>query len=243
MKCPICKRKIEDQKVFCPYCSWEFKPDPVDLSPERRALYDERVKIARENWRVLQKFRRSEREASLASEIQRKTLGKERIHKKILFCADFYASSDYAFASALDLAERSGAELIIFHVLGSPHRYSGQITTAEGETWGSEEVYEKIKERLKEYYFFRIKEESIKNVRIVVTGGIPWVEILRLARKEKVDRIVMGPYKIHDPRLGFDLEKPHLGENAQQVILHAHCPVCIVTSQKQRLSLEDETNK
>ncbi|MBW2078137.1 MAG: universal stress protein, partial [Deltaproteobacteria bacterium] len=60
------------------------------------------------------------------------------------------------------------------------------------------------------------------------------------ARKEKVDLIVMGPYTIHDARLGLDLEKPHLGKHAQRVILQAHCPVYIVTSPKQRLSFQDE---
>ena len=240
MKCPVCDEKVEDQKVFCPYCSWELKPDIGDLSPEQKALYNERLKIARENWRVLQEYRRFERESLEAPEIQRKAIEPEKIHKKILFCTDLYPSSDYAFAAALDLAERSGAEFIILHVLGSSHRYSGQITTAEGEAWASEEVYEKIRERLKEYYFCRIEQEDPDWVRVAVKAGTPWIEILRFARKEKVDLIVMGPYTIHDPRLGLDLEKPHLGKHAQRVILQAHCPVFIVTSPKQRLSFQDE---
>ena len=240
MRCPVCHREVEGQKAFCPYCSWELRVDIGDLSPEEKALYDERLKIACENWRALQGYRRSEGEALEAPEIQRKAFEPERIHKKILFCTDLYPSSDYAFAAALDLAERSVAEFIILHVLGSPHRYSGQITTAEGETWASEEVYDKIKERLKEYYFCRIEQEDPDWVRVAVKAGTPWIEILRFARKEKVDLIVMGPYTIHDPRLGLDLEKPHLGKHAQRVILQAHCPVFIVTSPKQRLSFQDE---
>jgi nucleotide-binding universal stress UspA family protein len=240
MKCPVCEEMVEDQRDFCPYCGWELSLDSGDLSPERKASYKERLKIARENWRLLQEYRRFERESLEAPEFQRKVLEAEKIHKKILFCTDLYPSSDYAFAAALDLAERSGAEFIILHVLGSPHRYSGQITTAEGETWASEEVYEKIKERLKEYYFCRIEQENPDWVRVAVKGGTPWIEILRFARKEKVDLIVMGPYTIHDPRLGMDLEKPHLGKHAQRVILQANCPVYIVTSPKQRLSFQDE---
>jgi nucleotide-binding universal stress UspA family protein/endogenous inhibitor of DNA gyrase (YacG/DUF329 family) len=240
MKCPVCNENVEDQEVFCPYCSWELTVDIGELSPEQRTLYNERLKIARENWRLLKEYQRLERESLEAPKIQRKAIEPEKIHKKILFCTDLYPSSDYAFAAALDLAERSGAEFIILHVLGSPHRYSGQINTAEGETWASEEVYEKIKERLKEYYFCRIEQENPDWVKVAVKGGTPWIEILRFARNEKVDLIVMGPYTIHDPRLGMDLEKPHLGKHAQRVILEARCPVYIVTSPKQRLSFQDE---
>lgn len=162
------------------------------------------------------------------------------MYKKILFCADLYASSDYAFASALDLVERSGAELIIIHVLESRNRYSGQFITEDGGVWGSEEVYDKLKGVLKEYYFSRIEAEEPENVRIVVRGGIPWVEILRTARKESVDLIVMGSYTIKDPKKAPLLEKPHLGENAQQVTLRARCQVSTITSPKQQLSLKGE---
>ena len=162
------------------------------------------------------------------------------MYEKILFCADLYASSDYAFASALDLAERSKAELIILHVLESRHRYSGQFITEDGDVWGSEEVFDKLKGVLKEYYFSRIEEENPENVRIVVKGGVPWVEILRFARKEKVDLIVMGSYTIKDPGKGPKVEKPHLGENAREVTLRARCQVFTVTSPKQQLNFKKD---
>ena len=50
MKCPACDMQVEDQKVFCPCCGWEFKPGIGDLSPEEKALYDERLSIVRKNW-------------------------------------------------------------------------------------------------------------------------------------------------------------------------------------------------
>ena len=143
------------------------------------------------------------------------------MYEKILFCADLYASSDYAFASALDLAERSKAELIIIHVLESRHRYSGQFITEDGEMWGSKQVFDKLKGVLKEYYFSRIEEENPENVRIEVRGGVSWIEILRFARKEKVDLIVMGSYTIKHPKKGPKVEKPHLGENAREITLRA----------------------
>lgn len=229
MKCPVCDNEVEDQKIYCPYCVWEFKFDLVQLTPKEKALYDERMRIARENWQALQEYRRLEEEVLL--------------YKKILFCTDLYSSSDYAFASALDLSERSGAELIVFHALESRHRYSGQVITEDGETWGSEEVYKKLQEKLQEYYYCRIAPEKLEDVRIAVKGGVPWIEILRFAHKEKVDLIVMGPYTIRDTRAGVDLEKPHLGETAQHVTLHAHCQVSIITSPKQRILSKEAESK
>lgn len=225
MLCPVCDRNIKDEKAFCPNCGWDLKIDSSEI-PEEKTLYTERLKIARDNWQALQAYRQAEEKAD------------KEVYEKILFCADLYASSDYAFASALDLAERTGGELIIFHVLESRHRYSGMVITGDGETWSSEEVFSKLRENLREYYFSRIEEDSPVKIRIVVRGGSPWIEILRFARKENVDLIVMGPYTIKDPRLGFDLEKPRLGENAQKVTLRASCLVSVVTSPKQRLSLE-----
>ena len=130
--------------------------------------------------------------------------------------------------------------MIIIHVLESRNRYSGQFITEDGGVWGSEEAYDKLKGVLKEYYFSRIEAEEPENVRIVVRGGIPWVEILRFARKENVDLIVMGSYTIKDPKKAPLLEKPHLGENAQQVTLRARCQVSTITSPKQQLSLKGE---
>ncbi len=161
------------------------------------------------------------------------------MYHKILFCTDLYPGSDYAFAAALDLAETSGADLIIMHVLESRHRYSGQIITDDGEVWGASEVFEKLKVKLKEYYLMRIESEKPDFVKFEVRGGVPWLEILRFARKEKVDLIVMGPYTVRGSLLTFEVDSPRLGTTAQQVSLRARCPVSIVTSPKQRIALEN----
>ena len=160
------------------------------------------------------------------------------MYRKILFCTDLYPGSDYAFAAALDLAETSGANLIILHVLESRHRYSGQIITDDGEVWGAAEVYDKLRVKLEEYYLMRIERENPDFVEFAVRGGLPWLEILRFARKEKVDLIVMGPYTVRGTLLTFETKSPRLGTTAQQVSLRARCPVSIVTSPKQRLALE-----
>ncbi len=166
------------------------------------------------------------------------TLQGEYMYKKILFCTDLYPASDYAFASALDIAEASGAELIVLHVLESRHRYSGQLITTDGEVWGSQEVFDKLRKKLKEYYLMRVDEKKHDSVRFAVRGGVPWLEILRTARKEKVDLIVMGPYTVRGSVLEHVAGEPHLGSTAQAVSLRSKCPVSIVTSPKQVMALE-----
>ena len=160
------------------------------------------------------------------------------MYKKILFCTDLYPGSDYAFASALDLAETSGADLLVLHVLESRHRYSGQIITDDAEVWGSAEVYDTLKQRLKEYYLTRVEKEDPDFVKFEVRGGIAWLEILRVAREENADMIVMGPYTVRGSILEYVSNGQQLGSTAQKVSLRARCPVSIVTSPKQRLAFE-----
>ena len=136
------------------------------------------------------------------------------MYKKILFCTDLYPASDYAFASALDMAQESDAELIVLHVLESRHRYSGQLITDDGEVWGSTEVFDKLKKKLKEYYFTRVDEAQQDAIQFTVRGGIPWLEILRVARLKAIDLIVMGPCTVRGSVLEFMSKQPRLGSNA-----------------------------
>ncbi len=159
------------------------------------------------------------------------------MYKKILFCTDLYPSSDYAFASALDMAETSEAELIVLHVLESRHRYSGHFITYDGEVWATSEIFDKLKKNLEKYYLMRVDEEKHGMVRCEVRAGEIWLEILRAARKEKADVIVMGPYTDFGPDSGIDVA-PHLGSTAQKVSLKARCPVSIITSPKQHQVME-----
>ena len=160
------------------------------------------------------------------------------MYKRILFCTDLYPACDYAFSAALDLAERSQAELIVLHVLESHHRYSGHVLTEDGEVWASSEVFEKLQSKLREYYLMQVEQGEPDFIRFVVRAGVPWMEILRLAKRKEVDLIVMGPYTVRGSVLKFVSDQPRLGSNAQAVSLKARCPVSIVTSPQQRIALK-----
>lgn len=103
--------------------------------------------------------------------------------------------------------------------------------------WASSEVFEKLKNKMRDYYLMRVEQENPDFIQFAVRAGVPWMEILRVAKKEDVDLIVIGPYTIKGTVLKFASHQPHLGSNAQAVSLRAKCPVSIVTSPKQRMAL------
>ena len=89
---------------------------------------------------------------------------------------------------------------------------------------------------------------STPDIRYEVGGGNAVIEILRFARKEDIDLIVMGSYTLgvddesdEEPKVeqnGDPKVEPSLGSNAKQILLSAKCPVLIVTPPGQRLNIE-----
>lgn len=224
MNCPVCGAELRRERSHCERCAFVYRPVPG----ESEESFGRRLGLHKKIWDHLEKCPHA--------------TGPTPREHKIMFCTDLYGSSDFAFKAAVDLARECNGELIVFHVLESRHRYSGHVITADGETWPSHEVFDRLKKSLFQYYSAKMEPGIPVRMRIEAKGGIPWLEIVRFARREKVDIIVMGPYSIKDPsKNGFDLRRPHLGETANKVSLRAHCPVAIVTSPDQRLSLEDAT--
>jgi nucleotide-binding universal stress UspA family protein len=84
----------------------------------------------------------------------------------------------------------------------------------------------------------RVEQENPEFIRFAVRAGVPWVEILRVAKKHDVDLIVMGPYTVMGSVLTFLSDQLRLGSTAQAVSLRARSPVSIVTSPKQRIALK-----
>lgn len=222
MNCPVCGQSIREEKIYCEVCGFVCRL----VSDENEQDYRDRFRISQSIWSHMKSCPHKPEFV-----VSRK--------RRIMFCTDLYASSDYAFKSAAELARECDAELIVFHVLESRHRYSGNVITADGETWASHEVFDRLKRCLRQYYTAKLGVGPEIRMRVETRSGTPWVEILRAARKEEVDMIVTGPYSIKDPSMnGFDLSRPHLGDTVSKVSLRAHCPVAIVTSPDQRLSLD-----
>ncbi len=149
--------------------------------------------------------------------------------KKILFATTASPSSDAAAKIAFELAQKYESELILFHVYGVPsHGTSFSATdfvTGEEESVGPEYI-EWVKEELKTTYEKHIKKFG--EPRYEVLAGIPSTEILRYARKEEIDCIIMGAHTREDDT-GSTKFRGIVGTTMQKVSQRARCPVLIIS--------------
>ena len=144
-------------------------------------------------------------------------------YERILYCTDFSEDADYAFLTALDMAEKYQARLFIFHVLHSPYKYMRSIVDEPGpggeEAFISPELIEKSLKNLKERY--EPKMGDFRHYEFHVVGGVPFVEIVRFARAQNVNFIVLGAAG------SSNIKRITFGSTAENVARRAHCTVMI----------------
>jgi len=124
--------------------------------------------------------------------------------KNILFCTDFSEDANNAFLSALDKAKKDNAQLHILHVPHSSYVYCKHIVDEHvpegspcGEAFFCEELAKTAEKALRKEYGEKI--DSFHNhCTYVVRDGAPHVEIIRYAKENKIDEIVMGAVGKHD---------------------------------------------
>jgi nucleotide-binding universal stress UspA family protein len=140
--------------------------------------------------------------------------------RRILFPSDFSPASRPAFAKALDLARRNRADLIVAHVVAPI------MSTADG--YISPAVYEEMEDAGRQYakkhldaLVARAKQARVR-ARGLVLEGAPAERIVRAARGQHADLIVMGTHG----RTG--IVRFVLGSVASRVVGHATCPVLTV---------------
>ncbi len=148
--------------------------------------------------------------------------------KKILFATTASPTCDNAAKVAFDLELKWNAKLYVFHVVGVPTRgYSPFIT--DSRTGQTEEIdadyFDWVKEEMKNTYG-ELLEESDAVLEAVV--GHPHREILRRARQEDVDLIVMGAHT-RDEDVGASRYRSVVGSTMQKVAKAARCPVVIIS--------------
>lgn len=145
-------------------------------------------------------------------------------YEKILFCTDFSEDADYAFLTALDMAEKYQAKLYLLHVLHSPYKYMRSVVDENQE--GGQEAFitgdltEKATQKLRERY--EPKMGGFANAEYHVVGGVPFVEIVRFARSQNIDFIVLGAAG------SSDLDRTTFGSTAENVARRAHCTVMAI---------------
>jgi nucleotide-binding universal stress UspA family protein len=138
--------------------------------------------------------------------------------KQILIPIDFSDYSDQALRWGVSLAQKYGAQLLLLHVIPEVLE-----EVSARESAGEQLVIDltaEVEAQLREIARQGLKEGVAVDVR--VADGEPADAILRMARQEKVDLIVMGTHG----RTG--LSHLLLGSTAEAVVRTATCPVFMV---------------
>ena len=148
---------------------------------------------------------------------------------KILFATTASPTCDNAAKVAFDLELKWDAKLYVFHVLGIPSRgYSPFITDVRtGELMEPDPDYiDWVKEEMKNTYDTLL--EDSENSVIEAAVGVPYREILRKARKEDTDLIIMGSHTRQED-VGASRYRSIVGSTMQRVAKSARCPVVIIS--------------
>jgi nucleotide-binding universal stress UspA family protein len=134
---------------------------------------------------------------------------------------DFSDASQQALKYAQGLAEAFKASLHVLHVLEdlAAHAWTTEVYVA-ALPGVHEEMERQARERLDQ--IFDPDERARLQVQTVLRVGSPFVEVVRYARDEKMDLIVMGTHG------RGAIAHMLLGSVAERVVRKAPCPVLTV---------------
>ncbi len=145
--------------------------------------------------------------------------------KKIILATTGSPASFGAARVAFDMAKRYGSEVTIFHVLGVPTKAFSHVVNdvRTGEEVEVDADYLAwVEEELKTTYAKQFA--GAENAKIVLATGMPPREILREARSQDADLIVMGASSGDSAKY----QRGYPGSTLQKVAKAARCPVLTV---------------
>ena len=147
-------------------------------------------------------------------------------YKKVLFCTDFSENSDYAFEFAFGIAKRDDGFLYILHVI--PHIPNQEMLRG----YVSEDILRNIQKDLEQELDDNYKEHYTKKIedavrfQVVTKSGREDEEILKFAKDEKVDIIVVGTHG----KTG--IEHVFFGSVAEKVLRRSPFPLFVIPCKK-----------
>ena len=157
-------------------------------------------------------------------------------YKRILFCTDFSEDANIAFLHALNLAKKHRASLHILHIPHSSYAYIRDVVDEHvpegaegGEAFFDEKIMKKAENALRKEYEKNLGE--FKDNLFVVKSGSPDIEIIRYAKKNEIDVIVMGALgKSEQDRMVH-------GSTVENVSKYAHCHVISIRNPAKQFTL------
>ena len=140
--------------------------------------------------------------------------------KRILVATDFSDHARQALRYAAALADSFDSVVILCHVVAAEHWLS-QLPP-NGESYFPANFPESEERESRATCSHLLEEFDIKNCRVVVSHGSPFAEIVKTARAENVDLIVIGTHG------RGAIAHMLLGSVAERVVRKASCPVLTV---------------
>ena len=147
----------------------------------------------------------------------------------VLVATDLLDACDAQVYTAINIAKKNRAKVTILHLCESATHGKYRNFIRHFKT-GKEIVNDRAYEQTVKNALQRICSEALddyKNYKIIVRPGFPWEEILRCARKEKADLVVLGPHSNRAKDLGVVRVNGSLQSTADGVIMYERYPVII----------------
>jgi nucleotide-binding universal stress UspA family protein len=155
-------------------------------------------------------------------------------YNKILVTHDGSPLASAALPHAVAIATKFNAEVILLHVLDSeetetPVIYSVGMYPMNIYRTATDETVKQLVSKVKKELITiqkRIHNKGVLSISNIVKVGFAPTEIIKVAKKEDCDLIVMSTHG----RAG--LKRAVLGSVTDYVLRNAHCPVLVVHPQK-----------
>ncbi|MFQ5861649.1 MAG: universal stress protein [Candidatus Brocadiales bacterium] len=137
--------------------------------------------------------------------------------QKILLPTDFSDSAKHALMYALSFAMEYDAGLIVLHVIPELNLPSGLKTSIIP-------LYDEMEKSARKKISRLVPKRFLEKIKVqnVIVKGEPFLEIVEVAKKHKVDLITIATHG----RTGLDYAT--FGSTTERVIRKAPCPVLVV---------------
>lgn len=146
-----------------------------------------------------------------------KSTGTQIQIKRILAPTDFSPLGNRAVEVAGEFARRYDAELTIMHVMAPFFGGTEADVLAVPAAYYGKDILAMLQERLDDLTD-KLRAENTR-VKAVISMGVPFMEIIKNAREQEVDMIVISTHG----RTG--ISHALIGSTAERVVRKAPCPV------------------
>lgn len=145
---------------------------------------------------------------------------------KILVPVDFSPCSEEAFRVALTLAKTVQGELLLLHVIDTSALAAFNCLGLLAVPSDAQAQKRRLRHHARLNTRQLLDSEPAKGVKItrLLADGVPFVEIAKIVRVEKINLVVLGSYGGRSE----SIDKIFFGSTAERVVRTAGCPVLTV---------------